>query len=83
MTEQIYASNTPTIDIHIVMGTGSPTDPHIDASIPLDTKSSEFVRDTLLPTMETLRSYVDEAEMLTSQSDWPFPSYGQLLFSVS
>ncbi len=44
MTEQIYASNTPTIDIHIVMGTGSPTDPHIDASIPLDTKSSEFVR---------------------------------------
>ena len=46
-------------------------------------KSSEFVRDTLLPTMETLRSYVDEAEMLTSQSDWPFPSYGQLLFSVN
>ena len=43
MTEQIYASNTPTIDIHIVMGTGSPTDPHIDASIPLDAKSSEFV----------------------------------------
>ena len=46
-------------------------------------KSSEFVRDVMLPRMETLRKYVDEAEMLTSQRDWPFPSYGQLLFSVN
>ena len=46
-------------------------------------KSSEYVRDSLLPSMEELRSYVDEAEMLTSQNDWPFPSYGQLLFSVN
>ncbi|MCR5633652.1 MAG: glutamine synthetase III [Eubacterium sp.] len=44
--------------------------------------SSAFVRDEMLPSMETLRGYVDEAEMLTSQNDWPFPSYGQLLFSV-
>ena len=46
-------------------------------------KASEFVRDVMLPDMETLRKYVDEAEMLTSQKDWPFPSYGQLLFSVN
>ena len=46
-------------------------------------KSSEFVRDVMLPRMDTLRKYVDEAEMLTSQRDWPFPSYGQLLFSVN
>ena len=46
-------------------------------------ESSAFVRDTLLPNMNSLRSYVDEAEMLTSQKDWPFPSYGQLLFSVN
>ncbi len=45
-------------------------------------ESSAFVRDEMLPSMETLRGYVDEAEMLTSQKDWPFPSYGQLLFSV-
>ena len=45
-------------------------------------ESSAFVRDEMLPSMETLRGYVDEAEMLTSQNDWPFPSYGQLLFSV-
>ena len=46
-------------------------------------KSSEFVRDELLPKMDVLRKYVDEAEMLTSQRDWPFPSYGQILFSVN
>ena len=46
-------------------------------------ESSEFVRDDMLPAMDTLRKYVDEAEMLTSQRDWPFPSYGQLLFSVN
>ena len=46
-------------------------------------RSSEFVRDELLPKMDVLRKYVDEAEMLTSQRDWPFPSYGQLLFSVN
>ena len=46
-------------------------------------KSSEYVRDTVLPTMDSLRAYVDEAEMLTSEKDWPFPSYGQLLFSVN
>ncbi len=46
-------------------------------------RSSEFVRDEMLPKMEILRKYVDEAEMLTSQRDWPFPSYGQLLFSVN
>ncbi len=46
-------------------------------------ESSAYVRDEMLPTMDELRKYVDEAEMLTSQKDWPFPSYGQLLFSVS
>ena len=46
-------------------------------------RSSEFVRDEMLPKMEILRKYVDEAEMVTSQRDWPFPSYGQLLFSVN
>ncbi|MCR5292672.1 MAG: glutamine synthetase III [Eubacterium sp.] len=46
-------------------------------------KSSAYVRDEMLPAMDSLRKYVDEAEMLTSQRDWPFPSYGQLLFSVN
>ena len=46
-------------------------------------ESSAFVRDSMLPKMDVLRKYVDEAEMLTSQRDWPFPSYGQILFSVN
>jgi glutamine synthetase len=46
------------------------------------TKTSEAVRDDVIPKMESLRKYVDEAEMLTSEDCWPVPSYGKLLFSV-
>ncbi len=46
------------------------------------TKTSEAVRDEVLPKMESLRKSVDEAEMLTGEEYWPFPSYGKLLFSV-
>ncbi|MBR3102579.1 MAG: glutamine synthetase III [Lachnospiraceae bacterium] len=45
-------------------------------------KTSEAVRDDLIPAMESLRKAVDEAEMLSSEKCWPFPSYGKLLFSV-
>ena len=45
-------------------------------------KTSEAIRDDVLPKMERLRKHVDEAEMLTSEECWPFPSYGKLLFSV-
>ena len=45
-------------------------------------KTFEAIRDDVLPKMEDLRKYVDEAEMLSSESCWPFPSYGKLLFSV-
>ena len=45
-------------------------------------KTSEAIRDDVLPKMEHLRKHVDEAEMLTSEESWPFPSYGKLLFSV-
>ena len=44
--------------------------------------TSKAVRDNLIPKMEDLRKYVDEAEMLTSEKYWPVPSYGKLLFSV-
>ncbi|MCR4675530.1 MAG: glutamine synthetase type III, partial [Lachnospiraceae bacterium] len=45
-------------------------------------KTSESIRDCVLPKMEELRSYVDEAELLTCEDCWPVPSYGKLLFSV-
>ena len=44
--------------------------------------TSESIRDSVLPKMEALRKHVDEAEMLSSEKCWPFPSYGKLLFSV-
>lgn len=46
------------------------------------TKTSEAIRDDVIPKMEALRKYVDEAEMLTAEKYWPFPSYGKILFSV-
>lgn len=45
-------------------------------------KTSEFIRDEVLPKMEALRAVVDEAEVLSPEDYWPFPSYGKLLFSV-
>ncbi|MCR4922601.1 MAG: glutamine synthetase III [Lachnospiraceae bacterium] len=45
-------------------------------------KTAEAIRDDVIPKMEHLRKHVDEAEMLTSEDCWPFPSYGKLLFSV-
>ncbi len=41
-----------------------------------------FVKDQIIPCMETLRLSADEAEMVTDERFWPFPSYGKLLFSV-
>ena len=32
--------------------------------------------------LEGIRAQMDEAEMLSSEKCWPFPSYGKLLFSV-
>ena len=41
-----------------------------------------MIRDTLLPKMGELRSVCDEAEVVTAEDFWPFPTYGELLFGV-
>ena len=46
------------------------------------TEESVFIRDDMLPKMAELRSVCDEAEMITPEERWPFPTYGKLLFSV-
>ena len=46
------------------------------------TESANFIRDEMLSQMTVLRSAADEAETLTAESAWPFPTYGELLFSV-
>ncbi|MBQ6569380.1 MAG: glutamine synthetase III, partial [Clostridia bacterium] len=43
---------------------------------------SELIRDTVLPKMSELRIPCDRAELLTAKSYWPFPTYGDILFSV-
>ena len=41
-----------------------------------------YYREKVLKCMEELRKFADEAETLTEERCWPFPSYGKLLFSV-
>lgn len=43
---------------------------------------SALIRDTVLPRMSELRVPCDRAELLTAKSYWPFPTYGDILFSV-
>lgn len=43
---------------------------------------SAYIRDVILPRMSAVRSACDEAEVLTAENYWPFPSYGDLLFGV-
>ena len=40
------------------------------------------IRDTVLSKMAALRTVADEAETLTAEKAWPFPTYGELLFGV-
>ena len=42
-----------------------------------------FFAEKVLPVMQQLRSAADEAESLTDEKAWPFPTYGDLLFSVT
>ena len=43
---------------------------------------ADMIRDTVLPKMCELRVASDEAETVTAKEYWPYPSYGDILFSV-
>ena len=45
-------------------------------------KAGNF-RDVIIPKMEELRKYSDEAECITGADYWPFPTYADLLFGVN
>jgi len=48
-----------------------------------ETSAMSFAfKDKILPAMESLRAVVDEAEAITGEAYWPYPSYGDLLFGV-
>ena len=43
---------------------------------------AQYYQHTVLTAMQALRAVADEIETLTAKSCWPYPSYGDLLFSV-
>ena len=45
-------------------------------------KESEMISEEILPEMSELRIPCDQAELLTAKNYWPFPTYGDILFSV-
>ncbi len=45
-------------------------------------KRANFYKDVIIPDMNELRTVCDEAETLTAEEFWPFPTYGDLLFGV-
>lgn len=45
-------------------------------------KCAVYYKDKIIPAMNKLRGYCDEMEVNTASDVWPFPTYGELLFSV-
>ena len=45
-------------------------------------EESEMIRDAVLVAMSELRVACDEAETMSAEKYWPFPTYGDLLFGV-
>ena len=51
-------------------------------AIPDVTDAAYVIRDVVLQKMAELRVVCDEAESITADKYWPFPTYGDLLFGV-
>ena len=45
-------------------------------------KAAFYVRDEIIPAMDALRKPCDVMETLTDASEWPFPTYGKLLYGI-
>ena len=43
-------------------------------------KQAECYRDKVIVAMNRLRESVDRLELITEKKEWPFPSYGDILF---
>ena len=44
--------------------------------------AAKFFAEKVIPVMQELRAYADEMELSTAKKYWPFPTYGEILFSV-
>ncbi len=45
-------------------------------------EAARFYHDEVLMSMSTIRGLADEMEVYTAKEYWPFPTYGDLLFSI-
>ncbi len=43
-------------------------------------QKADYYQKSIIPIMNALRQAVDAAEMMVDEAEWPFPSYGALLF---
>ncbi len=41
-----------------------------------------FIRDEIIPTMNSVRAAADELEVMVDEEYWPFPTYDALLFNI-
>ena len=51
-------------------------------AIPCSLDRAKFYRSQVFEDMNRLRQTADELETLCSSEYWPYPSYGDLLFSI-
>lgn len=45
-------------------------------------EKARYYHDTVLRLMEDIRRYSDSAEAVVPKNDWPYPSYGDMLFRI-
>ena len=45
-------------------------------------EKAEFYHNTVLPSMENLRTVADKIESMVGEKYWAFPTYGELLYSI-
>ena len=45
-------------------------------------KAADLCKEKVIEAMSELRASVDALEILTATGDWPYPSYGDMLFNV-
>ena len=45
-------------------------------------EQAKLVAEKIIPAMQAIRAYADEMETKVSAKCWPFPTYGEILFSV-
>ncbi len=39
-------------------------------------------KDSIVPALQIIRDYIDEAETMVAADFWPYPTYGELLFNI-